>query len=629
MPDEVKAGSDEEMLLTADSEEISWPIFRLFSEYGTNYKTWILFGIATSVISPIITLLPPYVLQTAIDSVLLQNEPFRLFALPSEWYPPTRIKQLYLIALFLGVIATASVLLEWSAGWVWGRFSQDVQHTIRVDTYEKAQSLELSFFESEQTGQIMSILNEDVRGLNNVFSQFIGKAVTMTTTIIGVGAFLFILHWEFALISFIFVPAIVIISRYFVRLLKPKHLEVRQRIGAVNSRIENNISGMHVIKSYTQEEHEKERMTQASKDLYDKLWEVIKLRIKFRPSLGLLNMIGFTVILIVGGIWIVDGPPLFFSQQLTEGTLVAFLIYHQRLTDPIVESGNLIDKYYEARASALRVLTLHDHGENIEERESTVTLDQLDGEVQFENVSYSYDTDEQVLKDVGLDAEAGDFIGIVGATGSGKSTLLKLLLRFYETDEGTVRIDGYDIENIDPESLRENIGMVHQNTYLFSGTIRENISYGGGDVSDEEITRAARLANAHEFIAELPDGYDTHIGQQGTKLSGGQQQRIALARALVANPDILILDEATSHVDNETELLIQKSLSDVVEERTTFAVAHRLSTIRHADKIIVLEDGEIVEHGTHQELLNQNGKYSDLWNIHVGNIETAGALHTP
>lgn len=624
MPD----GDEEEMFLSDEMEEINRPLIELLFEYGSKYQRWVMLGILTSIIAPVVGILPPYILRTAIDAVLLENEAFALFGIRSSIFPTGQTGQMYLLGTVLAVIGIFSAILSWASGWLWGRFSQEVQHEVRVDTYAKAQELGMSFYESEQTGQIMTVLNNDIRELNSVLGEYIGQVIGTFATIGGVAILLFSLQWEFALVSLIFVPGIIVVSAYFVARLKIEHAAVKQRIGAVNSRIENNVSGMEVIKSYTGEERERGRVAEASRALYDRLWNVIDLQIKFQPSLGLLNTAGFTVVLMVGALWVVNGPPLFFSQELTEGTLVAFLVYQQRLIQPIVQVGSLIDRYFDAQASAIRVLSLHGRDVHRVGPDDPVDVDRFDGTVEVNDLTFSYDDDEAVLEDIDFTAEAGDFVGIVGSTGSGKSTLLKLMLRFYDPDEGEIRMDGHDISDIDIETLRDRIGVVHQDVYLFSGTIRENVSYGASDPSEQEVERAARLANAHGFITDLPEGYDTTVGEGGSKLSGGQRQRIALARALVSEPDLLLLDEATSHVDNETERLIQESLATVVEDRTTFAIAHRLSTIRNADKIIVLDDGEIIENGTHQELLDREGKYAELWSIHVGDRRPSTSVET-
>ncbi|ARS90850.1 ABC transporter ATP-binding protein [Natrarchaeobaculum aegyptiacum] len=621
-------GTNSTTLFESEQDDIGWPIPRLFLEFGPKYKILVLGALLTSVLGPFVNLIPPYILQTAIDAVLLGDEPFSLPGVSPDRLPEDQLQQLYLVSAIIIAASVAGAVLSWAGGWTWGLFSQEVQHSIRTETYEKVQTLGMGFFDSEETGQIMSVLNNDVNRLNQFLKDFLRDSLHITTTLLGITILLFMLHWEFALITFVFFPIMTLLTRYFVKRIRPKHEAVRKQVGSLNACIENNISGIRVIKSYTSESNEADRIRDSSERLYDKRWNVITTRIKFFPAVSAVNWIGFGAIIIIGGIWIINGPPLFFSEPLTVGTLVAFLVYNERLMEPILVGGKLVDRYFKSRASVVRIFALQDYETEITETDDSVDIEPMTGDVQFVDVTFSYD-EKPVLKNVDLEINPGEFVGIVGSTGSGKTTLTKLLLRFYEPDSGMILIDGYELDRVSLESLRRSIGVVHQDPYLFSGTVRDNISYGSPEVTEAEIVQAAKRANAHDFISDLPDGYDTAVGQRGVKLSGGQRQRISIARAIIGDPDILVLDEATSHVDNRTESLIQNSLSDIVADRTTFAIAHRLSTVRHADTILVLDDGRIVERGTHDELLRQDEFYSDLWEMHIGegnqtSIERAG-----
>lgn len=607
-----------EMILESEQEEIDRPISTLFREYGKDHRLLVSAAIFGSVVSPLVGLVPTYMLQVAIDAVFLQETPFELPLVPPSMIPAGRFDQLLVTA---GVIVSAVALgsgLNWFSRRAWGRFAQEVQHQLRIDVYERVQQLGMSFFNDQQTGQIISILNSDVSETNQLLRQFLGMLVRTGVQFVGVVGIMLYLHWQLGLIAMLVVPVMALMSKWFVNRIDAKFKQVRQDIGALNSQIESNINGIRVIKSYTAEQEELERVREASRSVYQRTWAVIRTRAKFFPAMSLVNWLSFSGILILGGVWILRGPPMFFTQELSVGTLVAFLLYNQRLARPLTQIGRAVDTYYDARASVLRILALKNYDIAVTEHEETVDPDSFAGAVTFDDVTFGYaDSPEPVLEDVSLDIEPESFVGIVGPTGSGKTTLTKLLLRFYDPDTGTVSIDGTDVRDLDLRTLRSRIGLVAQEPYLFSGTVSENIGYGT-QATPEDIRAAARVANAHEFITDLPDGYETRVGQRGVKLSGGQRQRIALARAIVTEPDILVMDEATSHVDNETEALIQQSLSNIVAERTTFAVAHRLSTVRHADTILVLDDGEIVERGTHDELVASDGLYAALWRVQIG-----------
>jgi ATP-binding cassette, subfamily B, bacterial len=407
------------------------------------------------------------------------------------------------------------------------------------------------------------------------------------------------------------IPFVLWGSIVFQAKLEPRYADVREKSGLISSRLTNNLSGIATIKSFTAEEYERDRVTQESEAYRRSNARAIALSAAFVPLIRILILIGFTATLFLGGLAVANG-------SLSAGTYGFLVFIIQRLLWPFTDLSELMDEYQRAMASVRRVMGLLDTAIAIPHGDQSLPLKTVRGKVHFDHITFAYNGRTNILKQLSLSVPAGETIGIVGVTGSGKSTLVKLLLRFYEVQSGRILIDDTDIRNINLFDLRQCIGWVSQDVFLFHGTVAENIRYGSFDASREQIIHAAKLAEAHEFIQDLPQGYDTIVGERGQKLSGGQRQRLAIARAVLKDSPILILDEATSAVDNETEAAIQKSLTKITQNRTTIAIAHRLSTIRHANCIYVMDDGQIVEQGTHEDLLSLNGIYARLWRVQSG-----------
>ena len=606
-------------------DKIENPMKRLFVVYGRDYLFPVSVGIFASVFARLLDLLPPLMLGIAIDAVFREeavfSEQIPLVLLPEAWLPATQTEQFwFLIAAIAGAFFFGAAF-HWVRNWGFNAFAQNIQHDIRTDTYDQMQRLNMDFFSDKQTGEMMSILSNDVNRLERFLNDGMNSMFRLSVMVVGIGVLLFWINWQLALVALLPVPLIAGFTYMFIKIIQPKYAEVRSTVGKMNSRLENNLGGIQVIKSSNTEDYESDRVDDVSYDYFDANWDAIETRIKFFPALRVLAGIGFVVTFIVGGLWVFqDTPPGPFTGELSVGMFVVFILYPQRFIWPMAQFGQIINMYQRARASSARIFGLMDEPSKLEQNPDATELVVDDGEVVYDHVTFGYD-DETIIEDIDFTVEGGETLALVGPTGAGKSTVLKLLLRMYDVDEGAIRIDDQDVSDVTLRSLRRSLGYVGQSSYLFYGTVKENITYGTFDATDEEVIEAAKAAEAHDFIQNLPDGYDTMVGERGVKLSGGQRQRVTIARAVLKDPDILILDEATSDVDTETEMLIQRSLDRLTEERTTFAIAHRLSTIKDADTILVLEGGEIVERGTHDELLENGGLYAHLWGVQAGEID--------
>ena len=618
---ESAVGADEDDPFEEQRENADNPMGRLFSEYGRPNALQVTVGVLASVFARLLDLLPPIMLGLAIDSVF-GEQAFSLWLVPEAWTPTDEVTQFWVV---IGIIAGAFTLgaaFHWVRNWGFNSFAQNIQHSIRTDTYDTMQRLNMDFFADKQTGELMSILSNDVNRLERFLNDGLNSVFRLSVMVVGIGGVLLYYNWQLALIALLPVPLIAGFTYLFIRIIQPKYARVRSSVGKVNSRLENNLGGIQVIKSANTEPYESDRVDDVSMEYFDANWDAIGTRIKFFPGLRLLAGIGFVVTFIVGGLWVFTGTaPGPLSGDLSVGTFVVFILFTQRFIWPMAQFGQIINMYQRAYASAERIFGLMDEPDRLAIDPDADPLSVEAGRVEYDDVSFGYDDEEAIVENIDFDVDGGETLALVGPTGAGKSTVLKLLLRLYDVDEGAIRIDGQDIREVTLPSLRQQIGYVGQDTFLFYGTVRENITYGTFDADEEAVVEAAKAAEAHDFITNLPDGYDTMVGERGVKLSGGQRQRISIARAVLKDPAILVLDEATSDVDTETEMLIQRSLDRLTADRTTFAIAHRLSTIKDADTIVVLEDGRIVERGTHGALLDDGGLYAHLWGVQAGEID--------
>ncbi len=596
-------------------EQVSNAMLRLFTRYGDENRSQFLVGVVSSILARILDLVPPVMLGYAIDTVLNQTGPFLGFLPGSETFVPSdQTGQLVLAGAIIILSFLAGAAFHWIRNWAWNSFAQSIQHSVRTDTYNKMQRLNMDFFADKQTGEMMSILSNDVNRLERFLNDGMNSALRLSVMILAIGAILLIRNWQLALLTLLPVPIIAAFTYKFVQAIQPKYAGVRSSVGTMNSRLENNLGGIQVIKTANTENYEADRVEDVSQGYFDANWGAITVRIKFFPALRIISGIGFVLTFLVGGFWVTSG-------RMQVGTFVTFIMLSQQFIWPMAQFGQIINMYQRARAASERVFGLMDEPSRIQENPDAKELVIDEGRVEYDDVTFGYDDGETIVEDITFDVDGGDTLALVGPTGAGKSTVLKLLLRMYDVNEGAVRVDGQDLRDVTIPSLRQNVGYVSQETFMFYGTVRENISYGTFDASDDDVVEAAKAAEAHDFIMNLPEGYDTEIGERGVKLSGGQRQRLSIARAILKDPEILVLDEATSDVDTETEMLIQRSLDRLTENRTTFAIAHRLSTIKDADQIVVLEGGRIVERGGHDELIENDGLYAHLWGVQAGEID--------
>ena len=572
--------------------------------YSKEQETKVRRGILYSILNKLFDLAPPVLIGIAIDIVVEGSDSF-LGSLGIE----DRRQQLIVLAFLTFIIWALESTFDYVAAVTWRNISQDVEHSLRTDTFRNVLGLDLQYFENKSSGRLMAVLNDDVNQLEKFLDTGANKLLQTLTTVVVIGGTFLYISPLIAIFAFIPIPIIIFGSFTFTKTIASRYTRIRNAIETLNANLSNSLSGVLTVKSFNREEKEFNRILTSSTEVKSANYHAIKLSAAFIPIIRIAILFGFTATLLIGGFMALDG-------EINVAMYSVLLFITQRLLWPLTELGDTFDLYQRAMASFKRINALKNTQPDIQN--GSIEAGSIEKLIALEDVNFSYVDNFPVLNNVSINIKKGSTTAIVGSTGSGKSTLIKLLLRLYDVKAGKIKFDDIDIKDLNVHSLRKTIGLVSQDIFLFEGTVFENIAYGNLEASNGDIWKAAKLSESDEFINLLPNKEDTIVGERGQKLSGGQRQRISIARAILKNPEILILDEATSAVDNETEAAIQRSLDTLKEGRTVIAIAHRLSTIRNADIIYVLEKGQIVESGTHEELVKLKKVYANLWDVQTG-----------
>ena len=586
----------------------SYSSFNRFLGYAKPWRGKIILSSTYSIINKLFDIAPEILIGIAVDLVVQKND-----SIIAKLGFESIQSQITFLAIATFLIWAFESLFQYLYSISWRNLAQTVEHAIRIDAYSHVQKLDMTWFENKKVGDITAKLNDDVNQLERFLDNGFNTIIQLIVSSVAIGAVFFYISPLVASISILPIPIILIIAFFFQKNLSPRYLAVRNAVGVLNNTIFNNLIGISTIKSFVTEKIELMRIKTLSNDYRLKNRHAIKLSSAFVPIVRMGVLSGFLGTMIIGSYLALDGT-------IAVGSYSVLVFLTQRFLWPFTTLGETVDLFERSMASTKRILDLLDTPHKIKDSQDAIALNDYNHDIIFNDLTFNYDSKKPLFNNLNLTIKKNTLVGIVGQTGAGKTTIIKLLLRFYDPIEGSITIGDHKINQIKLENLRQNIGYVSQEIFMFDGSISDNIAYPLLDDNKEKIISAAKQSQAHEFIKNLPEGYKTLIGERGQKLSEGQKQRIAIARALYKDPPILIFDEATSSVDNETELLLQKALQEISKNRTTIVIAHRLSTVRNADNIFVLGNNTIIENGNHDELLNIKGIYNKLWEIQTGKI---------
>lgn len=577
-----------------DSDEVLGKVYdsRVIGKlprYLAPVKSWIAVGASGMLIRTLTTLAMPYLIGKAADRIIAGD------------LPGVGIIVIYFVLI---------TLLQWGGGYYENVYlayaGQAIIYRMRTEMFDHLERLSLSFFDRSKVGKLMSRVQNDVSQVQELVTQGILTLLTSLLTLVGIAVIMITMNWQLALITLTVIPVMMVLVALWQKYARKAFLQVRRAIAIVNSQLQEDMAGVRVIQSLSREEENMEQFDQVNRAHLDANVTAVKLEALMMPMVQISTGVSFAIVIIAGGLQALNGT-------MTIGVLASFLLYVQRFFDPVLELSMQYTELQRAMASGARIFELLDVVPEIRDKPDAIEMPPVKGEIKFQNISFAYEQDKDVLHDINLTVKPGESVAIVGQTGSGKSSLVSLAARFYEVTRGAVTVDGHDVRSVTQQSLRKQIGIVPQDPILFSGSIEENIKFGRLDATREQVLEVARMVGAHQFINRLEKGYDTLVGQRGVNLSAGQRQLICMARAILADPRILILDEATSNVDTNTERIMQRALRKLTKGRTCLTIAHRLSTVTESDRIIVLEQGKIVEEGSHKELLKKQGLYYKMY----------------